>query len=73
MVTAISMGYKKLNPEIFMYIPYDIPRKTCPVMTGRVKGKAALNAGKILFFYIFGHGALLFSKDIGTLYYRRFF
>ena len=50
MVRLIIIGYQKLNPETFIYIPYARPINQNPANMGMVCGKAALNALPILRF-----------------------
>ena len=38
------MGYQKLKPDTFMYIPYVSPRNQKPAKIGMVLGNAAKNA-----------------------------
>ena len=49
-VKLIKRGYQKLNPDVFIYIPYVIPKNQNPAKMGMVYGNAAFNAFTYLFF-----------------------
>ena len=52
-ITAlIIIGYTKLNPDTFIYIPYAIPRNRKPARIGIVCGNAHTSALLITFFLL---------------------